>query len=372
MHPKVSFLYLNESDILKAGVLDVHLCVETMCEVFRLIGEGDYVMGGKNHNSHGVMMSFPEKPEFPGMPHNGPDRRFMAMVAYLGGRFNVAGEKWYGSNKENLGKGLPRSILMCMLNDSDTGAPLALLSGNLISAMRTGAIPGVGARYLAREDAEECALIGAGPISRSSFMSIFDARPKLKKVRIFDLSSQASERLASFIREEYKSIEQVEVVDSIENAVREADIVSSATSGKSNPYIEETWIKPGAYFSLPAGIGMGHDFILNRARKIVDNWKMYEAWGEELPNPTYPVFNSIGCLYYDWSKQGLLDPSSMDALGDIIAGKCQGRKNEDEIIIFGQAGQPVYDIAWAYTVYRRAVELGLGQELPLWQEPYMH
>ena len=69
-------------------------------------------------------MSFPEHPAFPNMPRNGPDRRFMAMVAYLGGRFNITGEKWYGSNKENLGKGLPRSILMCMLNDPDTGRPL--------------------------------------------------------------------------------------------------------------------------------------------------------------------------------------------------------------------------------------------------------
>jgi len=78
------------------------------------------------------------------MPIMTTDRRFMAMPAYLGGEFFKAGVKWYGSNIANRDKDLPRSILMFMLNDVDTGAPLALMSANLLSAYRTGAIPGVG------------------------------------------------------------------------------------------------------------------------------------------------------------------------------------------------------------------------------------
>ncbi len=66
-------------------------------------------------------MTFPDDPEFEGMPKNAEDRRFMAMPAYLGGRYQMAGMKWYGSNMENKKKGLPRSILMMMLNDKDTG-----------------------------------------------------------------------------------------------------------------------------------------------------------------------------------------------------------------------------------------------------------
>ncbi len=67
-------------------------------------------MGGEDANSHGSMISFPEEPEFPNMPKDGPDRRFMAMPAYLGGQFDIAGVKWYGSNVENKAAGLPRSI----------------------------------------------------------------------------------------------------------------------------------------------------------------------------------------------------------------------------------------------------------------------
>ena len=76
---KVEFLFLNEEDMIKAGVTDMGRCVDVMTEMFELLGKGDYIMGSKNHNSHGIMIDFPENPKFEGMPKTGPDRRFMAM-----------------------------------------------------------------------------------------------------------------------------------------------------------------------------------------------------------------------------------------------------------------------------------------------------
>ena len=138
MDTKIDFLYLSEPDMIRAGVKDMKQCVEVMEALLITLNKGDYVMGGKNHYSQ-------DDPPFPGMPKNADERRFMAMPAYLGGSYQMAGMKWYGSNVENKKKGLPRSILMMMLNDKDTGAPLALMSANLISSYRTGGIPGVGA-----------------------------------------------------------------------------------------------------------------------------------------------------------------------------------------------------------------------------------
>ena len=92
------FLYLDERDTIAAGVLDYEKCTNVLEEIFTLIASGDYVMGGDKKNSHGIMMKFPCESPFPNMPLDGPDRRFMAMPAYVGGRFNVAGQKWYGSN----------------------------------------------------------------------------------------------------------------------------------------------------------------------------------------------------------------------------------------------------------------------------------
>jgi len=89
MGKKTEFLYLNEQEMIKAGVLDSAHCVEVLDEMFRLLGKGDYLMGGRKMNEHGIRIFFPEKTDFPNMPVAGPDRRFMAMVGYLGGRFNL-------------------------------------------------------------------------------------------------------------------------------------------------------------------------------------------------------------------------------------------------------------------------------------------
>ena len=147
MGKRTEFLYLSEQDMIDAGVLDAARCVDVCEEVFSLLATGDYLMGGPNHNSHGMGVVFPKETQFPNMPVAGPDRRFVAMPGYLGGRFDVCGLKWYGSNQANPKRGLPRSVLTVQLNDKETGEPLCLMSANLLSSARTGGVPAVAARY---------------------------------------------------------------------------------------------------------------------------------------------------------------------------------------------------------------------------------
>lgn len=125
----ISFLYLSEEDMIDAGVLNPGRCVDVMEETMGLMEDGDFLMGGPYNDAHGLMLYFPKKSPIENFPvNNARDRRFIAMPAYLGGRFHVAGEKWYGSNGNNRAIGLPRSILMMMLNDVETGKPLAYMS----------------------------------------------------------------------------------------------------------------------------------------------------------------------------------------------------------------------------------------------------
>ena len=147
MSTEMNFLYLNEDDMIKAGVLDMKGCMSTMEDMFTLLNKGDYRMGGENANEHGIRVSFPVNSDIPGMPLHEPDKRFMAMPAYLGGRFHAFGIKSYGSNPNNTKKGLPRSILMMSLLDAETGVPLSYMSANILSAMRTGATTGLGVKY---------------------------------------------------------------------------------------------------------------------------------------------------------------------------------------------------------------------------------
>ena len=227
-------------------------------------------------------------------------------------------------------------------------------------------------RHLARKDSKVCALIGAGVISRTCFMSLIDVCTQLDTVKIFDVFPATAEKLAAFIKEKYPQIKTIELVNSVEEAVRDADVINSATSGKDLPYINEKWLKPGAYVSLPAGINLDQDFVLNRARRVVDNWKMYEAWAEELPYPWHPSLELIGGYYLDWVKDGSMTVDQIENLGDIINGKIPGRQSEDEIILFGMGGLPVYDVAWGKEIYDNAVKMGLGVSLNLWDTPYLY
>lgn len=171
-------------------------------------------------------------------------------------------------------------------------------------------------------------------------------------------------------RETYPTVKNVEISSSIEDAVRGADIVNVAASGKVYPRIEEDWLKPGVFVSLPAGIEMDSDFLISdRCRRVVDNWKMYEAWSEELTTPYWNIMGLIGTKYLDLIDDGLLTKKQIDNLGDITAGKIPGRKIEDEKILFGMGGMPVYDVAWGYQLLQNAKKLGLGTSLNLWEKP---
>lgn len=375
-YPKVDFIYLNEEDMMKAGVTDMASCVDAMEEMFRLMKIGDYRMGGANGNSHGVMMTFPAESPFPNMPTDGPDRRFMAMPAYLGGKFDMAGMKWYGSNTENKKKGLPRSILMLTLNDKDTGVPLAYMSANILSAYRTGAVPGVGMKYFAREDAEVVGIIGPGVMNKTAFDAAMAVRSGIKTVKVKGRSLKSVNNFIAYLHGKYPEITDIRVVDSEEEAVKDADIISIATSSPTGdpseyPYIDEKWIKPGALICCPASARFDDDFIINRARTVTDNIQLYEAWSEEMDFPAYHTIPIPAVHCMDLITEGRMKKEQIDDLGEVLIGNIPVHRKDDEIIIYSVGGMPIEDVAWGTIVYRNAIANGIGTKLNLWHEPYL-
>ena len=375
MYPQVDFLYLSEKDMIKAGVKEMAGCVDAMEEMFKLMKVGNFRMGGANGNSHGCMVMFPESSPFPEMPVDGPDRRFMAMPAYLGGKFDMAGMKWYGSNVENKEKGLPRSILMLVLNDKDTGAPLAFMSANILSAYRTGAVPGVGFKYFAKEDAEVIGIVGPGVMSKTALAAAMAVRPGLKKVKVKGRGKDSLERFMEHVKSEYPGVE-VCAVDTIEEAVKDSDIVSVSTSSPTGdpsqyPYIDEAWIKPGAIIESTAALRFDDDFIINRARTVTDNIKLYEAWEEEMKPDAYNTIPIPAVRVMDLIAEGKMKEEQVDDLGDVLMGNIPVHRKEDEIVIYSVGGMPVEDVAWGTIVYRNALEKGIGTKLNLWDIPEM-
>lgn len=375
MDTRIKFLYLSEPDMIKAGVKNMDQCVEAMEDLLVTLNKGDYVMAGVNHNSHGAQVIFPDDPQFEGMPKNADDRRFMAMPAYLGGKYQMAGMKWYGSNCENKASGLPRSILMMMLNDKDTGAPLALMSANLVSCYRTGAIPGVGAKYLARKDSETVTIIGPGVMGRTCLLAFLSVCPKITTVKVKGRGQRSLHAFEEFVKKECPQIQQVIVCDSMEEAVKDSDIICVTSTAPVKeidfPYIAEDWVKKGALICLPSAARFDDDFLINRCKKVVDNYKLYEAWAEEFPYPSYEMVQIIGSKFTDYLHEGRIQREDIVDIADIINKKHPGRESDDEIIVYSVGGMPVEDIAWGGTVYRNALKEGIGVELPLWDQPEM-
>ena len=379
MDSKVEFLFLNEEDMIKVGVLDADRAVDTVGEVITLLSEGDYLMGGRAHNDHGVQLIFPEKSDIPNFPlADSADRRFMAMPAYLGGRFHMCGEKWYGSNGNNRSIGLPRSILMMMLNDVETGKPLAYMSGNLLSSMRTGAMPGLAAKLLARDDSKVLTLVGPGVICRSSLRAIMSQRFDIDTIKIKGSSPTSANaiKMKEYIEENYPQVKNIVLCRDMEEALKDADIITEAVSCKEGewPEYKREWLKPGALVISTSTFNMEHKSIVD-LKKVIDNYGMYENYAEE-DNVGYDENGNrlhTGCMGEDFVymvQDGLIERDSLTTFGEIIRGKKPGRESDDEIILVSIEGMPTEDVAWAYECCTYALVHDIGTKLKVWDRPY--
>ena len=371
MGKRTDFLYLSEPDTIEAGVLDAARCVDVIEEVFGLLDQGDYLMGGPNHNSHGMGIVFPQSTPFPNMPVAGPDRRFVAMPGYLGGRFDVCGNKWYGSNHANTEKGLPRSVLTLMLNDKDTGEPLCLMSANLLSSARTGAVPGVAARHLADSSATTIAVLGCGPINRACVKAIATQLPKLERVVCFDLFEAAAAGFADWARDDL-GVEGVVELD-LRSALAGAQVISVAASRVKPLVVEESWFDEGATVLISGPISADEGFWIN-SQVVLDHIGLHEAYVEEAvasPDKQAAYNGVIGGPIYRLIDDGKL-PSlpELKSLGGVIGSGEQVRTDPAQRVVFVACGMSVFDLAWGYELYSTALEKGIGQPLLLWDSPY--
>ena len=380
---KIDFLYLNEEEMIKAGVLDAKGCIETMRDTLSLFGKKDFLLGGPKADEHGLQMNFPQKSDIENFPlDDGPDRRFMAMPAYLGGRFHIAGQKYYGSNSHNSALGLPRSILMVTLSDVDTGAPKAIMSANLLSAMRTGAMPAMAATYLANKDSEVLSLIGPGVINKCALMCYMEVLPNIKKIKLrgSSVTSKTALEMKEYIETNYPQVKEIEICDSLESACRDADVVSEAMS-VSKENMEEfklEWFKKGAtVFSMGSFLYRQYKDFVN-TKMVVDNYGMYKKYlsnfiarcpVDEFGNKREWVI--MGIHFVHLVESGVVPREQVINLCDIVNGISKGREDKDEIVMCSIGGMPLEDLSWGYDCYQKALELGIGTNLNLWNEPYM-
>jgi ornithine cyclodeaminase len=255
---------------------------------------------------------------------------------------------------------------MVMLNDADTCEPLALMSGNLISSVRTGCVPGVAAKHLAKKDAKVCACIGAGPVSKACFEGIVHGKQGIEELVVCDLFLDKAEAFAKEMGEKY-GIKAIGVT-SIEEAVKDADIISVAASPVKPIQFKDEWLKKGSLLIFSGRGGVDGDYFTD-AKIVWDNAKMHEVYYDEhLLLPENERFiNGIAVQIYRLMYEGKLpEITKGTSLGDVLCTSGEGRVSEDERICFIASGMPVWDVAWGYQLYENAKAKGLGTTLKLW------
>ena len=368
----VKVLMLSENDMIKSGVLDMAKCIGVCEDVFMLMTKNDYILGGPKGHEHGQMLFFPDEPKAPNMPTTGPDRRFMSMCSYVGGKYHTCGMKWYGSNVQNAQKGLPRSVLTLTLNYAESGLPYAIMQANLLNGTRTGAVPAVGAKYLARKNSKIHGFIGSGVIARAALRAMMITVPSLEEALVYDIAKDRAEKWISEQKAEFPNL-KFTIAGSIEEVARNADILTVATSGKIFPRVETEWLKPGCFFNMTSAVDMDAD-AWNKHTIVADDWGMHEAIMEDgLESPK--GIDAIGIIspslyILKAVVEKKYDPKNVKEFVDILAKKIPARESEDEVIFFITTGVQITDTAWGWTLHEEAVKQGLGTEFKFFDEAH--
>ena len=337
-----SFIFLNQTDIVKAGGLEMPKVFAAVEKGFAVHGRGECVQPNK--------LNLRKGPKGSKQAEQGV---IMAMPSYVGGEFDVIGIKWVLGMTENPVKyGLPRSSALIILNSAETGLPLAIMDGTIVNAVRTGAVTGVGAKYLARPESETMALIGAGPQGRMQINGVAHALPALREVRIFDLNRQRAEALA----EEVNAAGRLRAVaaDSAEKAVVGADVVVTATIA-TEPYLRREWLKPGAFYGDIAANDAELAVYAAADKLYTDDWEQIK-------------FHGMGTLVKGLQAGKIGEDIVSGNLGEVVIGKKPGRESGDDLCIFKHIGMSVTDLPAAWSIYQSARELGLGTPLSLWDD----
>jgi len=289
----------------------------------------------------------PPKPYIFYKKYNGDLR---AMQSYLEG-LDISAVKVVSVHTDNRTKHhLPTVMATIIMIDPRNGAPIAIIGGTWVSDIATGAAGGVAAKHLARKQPSIVGLIGAGAQAKTQLLALLTLYGKLAEVRVW---SRTKETRDTFIKEMKPicadNVSQMVAVDHAENATRGTDVLITTTSSTA-PLVMNDWTSPGVHINCIGADAPGRQeldpAILKRAKIVVDDMEQASNSGEI----NVPL------------SQGILKPEDVwSELGQIVAGKKQGRTNNDEVTVFVSTGLAMQDAVTANIAYKKAMAHGIGK-----------
>ncbi len=319
-------LYLSQADVEAVGL--------SMAEVIDLVE-----MAFREKGEDRV-----EMPPKPGIHPGGGDNFIHAMPAYIPA-LESAGVKWVSGFPKNHKRGLPYITGLLILNDPETGLPIAVMDCVWITAMRTAAATAVAARRLARPDSAVLGVLGCGVQGLTNTEALNVLFP-LQKVLAYDVDPAAG---AHFVKEVSSRFGlDVVTVDRPREAVSGCDMVVTAGPILKKPHatIQAGWLEEGAFASLVDFDSYWHPQAMKEADKFctddVPQLRHYQEVG---------YFQDIPPIYAD--------------MGELVAGRKPGRESPEERTMTCNLGLAIDDMAVAPSLYQRALAKEIGTQLPL-------
>jgi ornithine cyclodeaminase/alanine dehydrogenase-like protein (mu-crystallin family) len=242
-------------------------------------------------------------------------------------------------------------IGVVLLFDAEHGKLLAIADASTITAIRTSAVSGLATRLLAREDAKELAILGAGVLSMPHLEAVCCVRP-IERVRVWSRSGEKSKAFA--IRAKKQFGVEVIVCNSAHEAAEGADVICTIT-GARTPVLEGAWIAPGAHVNAAgASISTARELDTSavvKSRLFVDRRESTLA--------------EAGDFLIPRGEGAVTDAHILGELGDLLAGSVKGRVNRDDVTLFKSLGLAVEDVASLRHIHTKAIASGAGTRVSL-------
>ncbi len=322
---EIKLKYLSFSDVLKVGL--------TFDDIVSIVEQSLTEHGEKQVQNPPKLPIYPQSDAF-----------INAMPAFLP-RKNICGMKWVAGFPSNVAKGLPSIVGSMILNDPETGFPYAILDGTVVTALRTVAVSAVTAKHLCNQNATVMGLIGCGVQGKYHALAMKNIVPALEEIKVFDAYEPSIKSFTGEIGQTLGDKVRITVCKDNETAIRDSDLVVTATGKLLEPIFKTEWVKGGALV-LPVHT-LGWDSVISQQmdKLFVDDWEQYKTVGNKWYSPL---------------------PDAPDAeTGEIVAGKKPGRDNPDQRIVCFNKGMAIHDIMMGSVVYEKAMAMGLGVELVL-------
>jgi ornithine cyclodeaminase/alanine dehydrogenase-like protein (mu-crystallin family) len=318
-------LLLKESDVRQLLTMD--MAIGAVEESFQRLADGSAIL----HSRQRLFV---------------PGGSYLHYMAAADTRRGYMGLKIYTSSREGLRFIVP-------LFNAVSGELLALIEADYLGQMRTGAASGIATRLMAREDATKVGLIGTGLQARTQLLAIAQVR-NIERVRVFGRDPARRANFSAGMAEQLKI--PVDSVETAEAAVRETDIIVTSTTA-SQPVLHGQWLRPGVHINaiganFPQKRELDGSAVLRADIIAVDSREQAKIEAGDL----IQAFEG--------------DPARWDSvreLAEIAAGRTPGRAHPNDITLFKSNGIAIEDVVTASRVYEKAIEMKIGQQVPLWE-----